>query len=295
MPSLAVQQGGVCVRRNAGRMSTTRPVSGVGASSRRPQPAVRVGLDSEAMAEEDWSLPAPSVEQAVEARAALKHRLLQLAAVTSRGQAAGFSERVDVEDVVMQLEDLCPGPPSASLSGSWRLVYSSVEPFRSSPFFWAFQAAAPSEDLAASVFRFTAGLPVAGSRGPFGLITQRLDVPSNGAEGRLVSEVAMSLFDPFLGMLPGVTGTVVTEARAVADAADPTLLRVTVESTRVTGSNVGIPLPLDALSAPVEAAFAALRGGQPLQVSARTRYADEDLRITRTGEREDQIFVYVRA
>ena len=41
-----------------------------------------------------------------------------------------------------------------------------------------------------------AGLPVAGTRGPFGAITQRVDLPPGAREGRLVSEVQMTLFDP---------------------------------------------------------------------------------------------------
>jgi hypothetical protein len=222
----------------------------------------------------------------------------ELSATTSRGQAADFSARVDVEDLCLQLESLNPSAadPSAGLDGSWRLAYASVEAFRSSPFFWAFQAAAGSEDTAAAIFAFTAGLPVAGAKGPFGAITQRFELPPSAEGGRLVSEVAMTLFDPFFAVLPGVSGTVVTEARLRRDAADePSLLRVTVESTRVVASNVGPPGALDALSAPVEAAFAALRGGASLEVTLRTRYCDDELRIARTGAREDQIFVYVRA
>jgi hypothetical protein len=92
-----------------------------------------------------------------------------------------------------------------------------------------------------------------------------------------------------------VSGTVVTEARLRRDAGDDaTLLRVCVESTRVAGANAGVGL-LDGIVAPVEAAFTALRGGQPLEVMLRTRYVDDELRIARVGEREDQLFVYVRA
>lgn len=103
-----------------------------------------------------------------------------------------------MEDLCLQLEALNPSAddPSAALDGSWRLAYASVEPFRSSPFFWAFQAAAGGEDTAAAVFAFTAGLPVAGSRGPFGAITQRFELPPAAEGGRLVSEVAMTLVRP---------------------------------------------------------------------------------------------------
>ncbi len=77
-----------------------------------------------------------------------------------------------------------------------------MEAFRSSPFFWAFQAGVGSEDTAAAIFKFTAGLPVAGTRGPFGAITQRFDLPPGAAEGRLVSEVAMTIFDPVFVRAP---------------------------------------------------------------------------------------------
>ena len=241
--------------------------------------------------------------------------------MTSRGQAADFSTAVDVEDVVLQLEatagdELDVGSRERALSGAWRLVYTNVELFRSSPFFWAFQSAAGSEDLAQAVFKFTAGLPyvcpragrepslcadsnptgalsnrVAGSRGPFGEVRQRLDLQG----GRLTSEVDMRLFDPLFGLLPGVSGTVVTEARCELDAMDPSRMLVTVESTRVTGSNVGPPGALDGVVTPVEQLFKALRGGESLTVAARTRFVDDTMRITRTGEREDQLFVYSRA
>jgi hypothetical protein len=212
-----------------------------------------------------------------------------------------------------------------SNSGSWRLAYSSVEPFRSSPFFWAFQAGLPlGPDAAAAIFAFTAGLPVAGARGPFGAITQRFDLPPGAQEGRLVSEVQMTLFDPVFGMLPGLSGTVVTEARLRRDQADDaSTLRVIVESTRVADTNLGAASALLAgVTAPVESAWAALRGGAPLEVSLCTRrvrakesamqcdkqlqsdashalwcarYADGEVRVARVGAREEQLFVYVRA
>jgi PAP_fibrillin len=243
---------------------------------------------STALADDGWTLPTPSAAELAAQREPLTRRLLELAAVTSRGQVADFSTLVDVEDIVLQLEATASDEVDVvarqqALSGSWRLVYSSVELFRSSPFFWAFQSATGSEDLAQAVFKFTAGLPVAGSRGPFGEVRQVLDLQA----GRLVSEVDMRLFE-------SLNGTVVTEARCRLDDDDATRLLVTVESTRVTGSNVDPSGALDGVVTPVEQLFAALRGGQPLTVAARTRYVDDNVRITRTGFREDQIFVYAR-
>lgn len=51
----------------------------------------------------------------------------------------------------------------------------------------------------------------------------------------------MNLFDPFLGILPGPSGTVVTQARIMLDAEDGEVMRVAVENTRVVGSNVPLP------------------------------------------------------
>ena len=213
----------------------------------------------------------------------------ELAAVTSRGQAADFSARVDAEDLVLQLEALSPtseGGWAGALTGRWRLLYASVELFRSSPFFWTAAAASTallgSEEAASAVFRLTASLPVAGARGPFGFVELCFE------PGRLVSEVSMTLFD---GLLPGLSGTVVTEARCAAEERDAAcLLRITVESTRVVGSSMG----LDSLSVPVEGLFAALRGGEALQATARSRYVDADTLVLRLGEREDGILVYAR-
>lgn len=236
-----------------------------------------------------WTLPAAPSIASDEERTGLKRRLLELAAVTARGQCADFSTRVDVEDAVLRLESLSPPAPAgyeSSLTGRWRLAYASVALFQSSPFFWSFAAASQallgSEEPAAAVIRFTASLPVAGSRGPFGLVQLCFE------PGRVVSEVAMSLFD---GLLPGLNGTVVTEGRVAVEAADGgCLLRVAVASTRVAGSSLG----LDGVAVPVDRVFAALRGGQELEATARCRFVDEDTLVLRIGEREDGILVYTR-
>lgn len=84
--------------------------------------------------------------------------------------------------MIIQLEGLNPtAKPASAIDGKWTLVYSNVEVFRASPFFWAFQAGVGSEELAASVFKFTAGLPVAGTKGPFGAHSiLRLITPAQG-------------------------------------------------------------------------------------------------------------------
>ena len=256
----------------------------------RRQPAARrlraLASDDEAL----WTLPvaAASPEASAEQRAAAKARLVLLGAVTSRGQAADFTARVDVEDAVLQLESLSTDGSLEALTGRWSLVYASVELYRSSPFFWTFAAASQallgSEETALNIFRFTSSLPVAGARGPFAAVSLCFDLPESGGGGRFSSEVAMSVFDPFLGLIPGPSGVVVTEGRLVGEGS---LLRCTVESTRVDGA-LSIP------AVPVESLFAALRGGEALSATARVGFVDQSMLVIRTGEREDAILVYAR-
>ena len=41
-----------------------------------------------------------------------------------------------MEEIILSLEEVAPEFDPELLSGGWELMYSSVEPFRSSPFFW---------------------------------------------------------------------------------------------------------------------------------------------------------------
>ena len=114
---------------------------------------------------------------------------------------------------------------------------ANVEAFRSSPFFWGFQKIVPGgEELASKVFEFTAGLPVAGTRGPFGAISQTLSLES----GELVSEVEMRIFDPFFAVAAGIAGTVVSTANVnIKPGGDGDTLLVAPRTTRVRNANVG--------------------------------------------------------
>ena len=239
--------------------------------------------------------PSPAEEDfdALE-RQALVRRLLGLAAATSRGQQADRDSRAAIEDVLVELEFLNPTEaPARASDGEWVLLYANVEAFRSSPFFWGFQKMLPGgEDLAARLFQFTAGLPVAGTRGPFGVISQTVSLDSS----EMVSEVEMKIFDPFFGLASGVSGTVVSTADVKiaggAEGAGDTLL-VTPRTTRVRNSNAGGAL-LDQIVVPTSDLMTAVAGGAAVEAEATVTYVDDTLRIMRVGENMDQIFVYTR-
>ena len=239
------------------------------------------------------SPPSPAAEDydALE-RQALVRRLLGLAAATSRGQQADRDSRAVIEDVLVELEFLNPTTePARSVDGEWCLVYANVEAFRSSPFFWGFQKIVPGgEDLAKRLFEFTAGLPVAGTRGPFGQIQQTFSLESN----ELVSEVEMKIFDPFFAVLDGISGTVVSTANVkVKQGGDGDTLLVAPRTTRVRNANVG-GVVLDQIVVPTSDLMSGVVDGGAVEAEAVVTYVDDTLRVTRVGEKLDQVFVYTR-
>lgn len=67
--------------------------------------------------------------------------LLQLCAATDRGQMASADEKETLRLLVAKLEARqgeAPALQKGVLDGRWKLVYSGVPAYRSSPFFWAF-------------------------------------------------------------------------------------------------------------------------------------------------------------
>ena len=237
--------------------------------------------------------PSPAEEDfdALE-RQALVRRLLGLAAATSRGQQADRDSRAAIEDVLVELEFLNPTEePARRVDGEWSLVYANVEAFRSSPFFWGFQKIVPGgEELASKVFEFTAGLPVAGTRGPFGAISQTLSLES----GELVSEVEMRIFDPFFAVAAGIAGTVVSTANVnIKPGGDGDTLLVAPRTTRVRNANVGGAV-FDQLVVPTSDLMSGFADGGAVEAEAVVTYVDDTLRVTRVGENLDQVFVYTR-
>ena len=121
-----------------------------------------------------------------------------------------------------------------------------------------------------------------------------------GEKGTLISEVELEVL-PFPG-LPGAKGAVVTacNVRTLLTEQQDTyprsnssvILEVTVESTRVSDSNVAGSL-LDGISVPVQTIFEALRGDGATRVKAEVTYLDQDIRITRTLPSRE-VFVYRR-
>ena len=261
--------------------------------------------------------------------ASIKSRILQVAALTDRGQrvntlvAPTYQEkRTTMASLISQLVEAQQGPVSESaLSGEWELVFSEVELFRSSPFFLAIEEA----------LNGSPGIPVLGrwlgltdptkkaelffklhqlqvlswGASTVGRIGQRLDFESATLESTFDTTIFGLTVIPILGwfkLLPTFGGRVVTEAdRLTLD--DDGTLRMELQRTRVVTAP-GVPrIPLvDGLLMerwyPVNAVWRLLPwnggpfDGRAPTCSMKVEYCDGEFRISRDGA--GAVFVYTR-
>lgn len=224
-------------------------------------------------------------EEDVSIRDALKRELLLISSVTNRGDSATEEEKNIVIDLVAQLEALNPtADPAHNSQGEWDLSYSSVQSFRSSPFFMAIRTALGSDNKQVAETGFDIhDRATAASR--VGRVRQIV------SEEELVSEVELAV-----GVVPGlpvsITGTVITTAGLRAVTEDTWEVRV--RGTKVKGSNVPLLnqyLDDFAVEVPVGEAYSAIMGAVPVSI-LKTFYVDEGIRITRDDD--DNFFVFAR-
>jgi len=191
---------------------------------------------------------------------ALQNQLLRIAASTDRGQYANSMEKEEVLRLVESLEatatEIAPHkPPSSSddtttpllppqLTGTWSLLYSTTQLFRSSPFFLAGRSTCRTPDQVKQYDWFCDMHRVALAISNIGNVRQIVK-----ANGRLVNEFEVKVGSvPFLGeVLPRVRysgGWPVTVDGAIVSSADVSPVNLMEESSyrfgREGGSNDGV-------------------------------------------------------
>lgn len=232
-------------------------------------------------------VPPPTTRPAPPTRDAALAHLLALAASTDRGRTATRAERAAADAAAASLEravsaaasptvdggDAAAAAPRdaiAACAGDWILVYSSAQPFRSSPFFWGFQEAMPSLSIAESIFAVTAAAPFTA-----------VGAARHAIRGStLTSRVRLCV--------AGLSGDVVTEASLSPTSAANEIV-VTPTSTRVEGS----PLPIESIAVPAGELLARVRGGSPPAARVRVTACDDAVRVWRTTA-DDAVYVWVR-
>jgi hypothetical protein len=205
--------------------------------------------------------------------------LVQAASALDRGALATPRDAARIDALARELERRAPAAqqPASSLAGRWRLLYiSAPEIFRQSPFFDAFSAAVGNRAAAEAIFAFTDALPMA----RVGRAWQTIRLDSSAGAGRLVSEVELAVGElPFFAGLAGVVESSATIDAVAAPAPDTSsssssasassyVLSMTMAQTRVTRSLFSA-LGGDAIVAPVERAFEAVRGPGGARVAYR--------------------------
>lgn len=170
---------------------------------------------------------------------------------------------------------------AALLGGDWELVACSEDVTRSSPFFWAFRNAIPSE-TAEEILGFTDAIPAPLKE--VGPAFQYIDWNAASGTGRLVSKVKVATLGGF------ATSVMTTRATLIGpDGSDG--IRVKVDTTKPEESTILSTLlgPFGAVvnenvpAFPSGATLEAIRPGSS-EVILRTTFCDEGLRVSRYGK-----------
>ena len=91
-----------------------------------------------------------SSDELINSKEKIISTLLVKAASSDRGQYATKREKSDIEDIINQIEESITEEPvlSSSIQGTWELLYSDTQLFRSSPFFMAGRGVCQTEEEA---------------------------------------------------------------------------------------------------------------------------------------------------
>ncbi len=276
----------------------------------RPLPSQRAGVRSRRLLPPRGCAATPVA--APSDVAALKLRLLRVAACSDRGQLhnafvwganAYAVERAEAASLVAALEAASSGPVTpAQLDGDWELTYASGQLFRSSPFFLAVSEAFNDRAKSELFFRLHELQVASFGISRYGRVEQSLDI----AAGTLTSSFTTLLFGltvvPLIGwgkLLPTFGGRVLSYARDVRLSDDGKTLSLELDSTRVEQAP-GIELMpligrfLTGRDAPVGAVWRLLpwNKGRPPVCTLECTYVDADTRIMR--DRDGAFFVYMR-
>ena len=236
----------------------------------------------------------------------LKALIYQVAAATDRGQrmnamiAPMYQNKLEeMKKLVEDLQPLSDEITQSSIEGEWELIYSSVELFRSSPFFLAIEKAL--NDKSKSDLFFKLHLLQVGS---FGLSTVgRVGQYLNFTKGEMISTFDTTIFGlttiPILGwfkLLPTFGGRVITLANKLQ--LKNNILSMELEKTKVSEVDGLGKIPfVDSILMerwyPVKTVWKLLpwnKENPNCEISV--IYVDKDLRIIR--DMHGALFVYIR-
>lgn len=232
-------------------------------------------------------------------------KILLIAASSDRGQFASPSQKQKIQGWIKSIEDTSLGEEnptnSQKINGTWELLYSDTQLFRSSPFFMAGRAVCSTPEQAAQYDWFCDMHRTALAISEIGKVRQII------CENRLVSEFETSVgavpfltdFTPFKysGGLPfKIEGAIVSTAD-ITPVLDGKAWEIFMDQVEIKGSNIPllrrildderVALKSRDLGSVLEKSVAGYTNPKPLFY---TTYLDDIFRISR--DQDGKIFVY---
>ena len=251
-------------------------------------------------------------DTAASQRMLLLNDLLRTASSCGRGEFATAADKSAMAAFIADLEELNPTPdptsPSskttASIGGTWELLYSDTQLFRSSPFFMAGRAVCSTPEQAEQYDWFCDMHRAALAISNIGKVRQIIDADG----GRMVSEFEVKVgsipflsdFTPFAysGGLPATIDGAIVSSADLAPTDDGTAWEIFMDTVEIKGSNVpllrrvldgGVKLGSRDLGSFLEDNVDGYTNPRPV---FSTTYLDDDVRISR--DQDGKVFVYGR-
>ena len=243
--------------------------------------------------------------------------LLVTAASSDRGQFASNDQKSKMEEIIVQLESsqqaksdedstisstttISNPTQSSSIQGTWELLYSSTQLFRSSPFFMAGRAVCQTEEEAKRYDWFCDMHRAALAISEIGKVRQII------GPTRMVSEFEVSVgavpfvsdFTPFAysGGLPFTIEGAIVSSADITPTSNGNAWEIFMDTVEIKGSNIpllrraldeGVKLQSRGLGSFLESNVPAYSNPKPI---FETTYLDDMLRISR--DQDGKIFVY---
>jgi hypothetical protein len=225
----------------------------------------------------------------------LKTSLFGLSARTNRGEIASLQEKEKALDLITSLESMNPTPePALSdlIYGTWELVYTNTNSFRSSPFFMAARAVCKDGEEADKFNKFCDLHRQALAFSSIGKVTQIISATS------LVSDFATTA-----AVIPGLPITVKGTIQSSADIEirTTTSMILSMDKVRIKSGTSNIPfmrglldeytgLPIRAMGNTLQDLFEGKYTNPRPEI--RTSFLDTHMRISR--DQDNNVFVYNR-
>ena len=240
----------------------------------------------------------------IKEKSKLIQSLLIHASSSDRGQFASTAQKSQIEEIIAKLESfggkIVNPTESSSIEGTWELLYSSTQLFRSSPFFMAGRAVCQTDDEAQRYDWFCDMHRAALAISEIGKVRQVI------SSSRMVSEFEVSVgsvpflsdFTPFAysGGLPFTIEGAIVSSADITPTSDGNAWEIFMDTVEIKGSNIpllrnaldeGLKLQSRGLGNFLESNVPSYSNPKPI---FETTYLDDVLRISR--DQDGKVFVY---